>query len=156
MKGLIILGVLIAIMGGAGYAAGKFFAPPLPPEPAMIDVGEKKETIYKLPLGRFTVQVVKPTRFFNMRFEMDVFVAGAANFERMSSNLHRSEMREDVIKHLSNMVETTLWVKESVNTDPVPDDVAIAIARKLYQTYPMIRSAQISNFVSQRVDRTDG
>lgn len=150
MKRLIIAGVIVAVMGGAGFAAGRFLAPP---EPVEMPATDPSEILYKLPLGRFTVQVLKPERFFNIRFNMDVFITGAANFEKMNGGISRGRMREDVILHLSNMVETTLWVQESRETEIDQDELALAIARKLYQTYPMVRSALISDFVTSRVSR---
>ena len=150
MKRLLLLLGLIVLMGGAGFAAGRYFAPPADD---MLAQGGKKETLFKLPLGRFTAQVVKPQRFFNIRFQLDVFIAGASNFEKMNGGLSRSRMREDVIRHLSTMVETTLWVQESDQMELEQDELAFAIARKLYQTYPMVRSARIDGFATSRVDR---
>lgn len=150
MKSLIILGVLATLMGGTGFMAGRYFAPEQDPVPAF---ATQKETLYKLPLGKFTTQVVKPTRFLNIAFKLDVFIAGASNFEKMNGGLSRTRMREDVIGHLATMVETTLWVEETDQVEIDQDELAMAVARKLYQEYPMVRSARISEFFTSRADR---
>ena len=150
MKRLLIFGALIVLMGAAGFAAGRYFTPV--PEPTFSHTS-KTETLYKLPLGKFTTQVVKPNRFFNIAFKLDVFIAGASNFEKMNGGLSRNRMREDVIAHLATMVETTLWLQETDQVEIDKDELGMVIARNLYQEYPMVRSARVDELATSRVDR---
>ena len=150
MKRLLILGTLVVLMVGVGFAAGRYFAPA--PDPAF-SYTSKNETLYKLPLGKFTTQVVKPNRIFYIAFKLDVFIAGASHFEKMNGGLSRSRMREDVIAHLATMVETTLWLQETDQVEIDQDDLGMDIARKLYQEYPMVRSARVNELATSRVDR---
>jgi hypothetical protein len=155
MKGKIALLVLVAlIMSAAGFVFGTYL---MAQQSKLTDSADNasnpKEVLYKLPLGRFTVQVIKPEEFLNIRFKMDVFITGATNFERMNDGISRSRMREEVMQHLSNMAETTLWA-EDLRTVPLdPSELASNITNKLYQQYPMVRTAQILEFSSAQVDR---
>lgn len=150
MKKCVLLLVLLLAMAGVGFAAGKYLAPP---KDAPTQSSEQKETFYKLPLGRFTVQVMKPKRALNIRFNMDVFIVGAANFEKMNDGLSRNQMREEVIRHLSNMVETTLWVQETEQQDIDQLQLASTIVQKLKRNYPMVRKAEIFDFATSRQER---
>lgn len=152
VKILLLLLGLAGAMGATGYAVGTYLSPPAADDDTILSTATN-ETLYKLPLGRFTVQVIKPSRFFNIRFNMDVYIAGSANFERMNGGLSRSRMREDAMRHLSNMVETTLWVEETDQAELDPDALALTLARKLYHSYPMVRSARITDMATSRVDR---
>ncbi len=152
MKRIITFVGLVLVMGGVGFAAGQYFAP----KPEVVGLPDsQRETLYKLPLGEFTVQVVKPERFFNIYFELEVFVAGASNFERLYRRVNRSRMRAEVTEYLSTMVETSLWVDEVQRKDLDGDELAMRIARNLYQTYPMVRSARLVDLATSRVERSD-
>lgn len=150
MKRLALLLAVICFMGFAGFIAGKYF------KPTSVDFdgsAQRTETTYKLPLGRFTMQIVKPSRFYNIRFNMDVYITGAANFEKMNGGLARNQMREEILRKLSDMVETTLWVDESNNSDITADQISEMITKRLILTYPMVKTAQISDLASSRVGR---
>lgn len=150
MKRLALLLAICTFMGATGFLAGRYFKP-VEAESASAVSGQ--ETLYKLPLGRFTMQIVKPSRFYNIRFNMDVFITGATNFENMNGGLARNQMREDVIKQLSNLVETTLWVEEKNETDIGADEIAEMIKRRLMLIYPMVKTIQVSDLASSRVVR---
>lgn len=145
-----LLAALISIMAGVGFAIGKYIFPAANTSEI---IASTKDTLYKLPLGRFTIQVVKPNRFLNIRFNMDIFIVGAANFDSMNDGLSRNQMREDVIRYLSDLVETTLWVKETSQEDIDQVGLARIIIQKLKRDYPMVRRAEMSNFATSRTER---
>lgn len=145
---------LTGVMGTAGFFAGRHLTK-VEAEPVVAAVTEKNEPLYKLPLGRFFAQIVKPKHFFNIRFNLDVYIVGAANFERMNGGLSRNQMREEVLRHLSNMVETTMWVEESKKAEIDENELGLAIARRLYQAYPMVRTAQVSELLATRNSRKE-
>lgn len=154
MKKIALLVLLVLAMGAAGFAAGTYIVPPKD-QMAGHAGGDRssKEVFYKLPLGRLTVQVIKPAEFWNIRFKMDVYIIGASNFERMSDGLSRTKMREEVMQHMLNMAETKLWAND-FNTFPLePEELARKIARNLYHRYPMVRTARITDFVTSQVER---
>ena len=150
MKRFIIFASLICLMGGVGFVAGQFFKPD---QENATDLGKQRELLFKLPLGQFTMQIVKPSLFLNVVFDMDVYIAGAGNFEEMNGGLSRNEMRDEVIRLLSNMVETSLWVDEENVKDVTPEQLESRIIQKLTHSYPMVRSIEISDLVSSRKDR---
>ena len=152
MKRIVLFVTLAVAMAATGYTLGKVLLPSKASQTKnSMAVGE--DLLYKLPLGRFTVQVIKPSQFVNIRFVMDVYIDGAQNFERMNGGISRSRMREDVLRHMSNMAETTLWSEGTTTDALVPETLAFNIASKLYHRYPMIRTARISEFATSEVER---
>lgn len=152
MMKILLFITLVGVMGTAGFFAGRHFTT-VEDAPVLAAVTSENEPLYKLPLGRFFAQIVKPKHFLNIRFNLDVYIVGAANFERMNGGLSRNQMREEVLRHLSNMVETTMWVEESKKAEINETEFGLAIARKLYHTYPMVRTAQVSELLAIRNTR---
>ena len=154
MKKIAGLIALMLMMGVVGYGVGLYLnesksATTL----AVSEEAQGKEVLYKLPLGRFTVQVIKPDEYLNIRFKLDVFIVGAANFERMSDGLSRLKMREDVMRLLSNMAETSLRTEDRATTLLEPDNLAHTIASKLHHGYIMVRTAKVTELASSLAER---
>lgn len=167
MKKLLIILLGPLILGPTGYFLGQMLAPDPPPPPAeMADKGMEmkkeeagkvaaapKEILYKMPLGKFTVQVMQPENVLHIVIDMDVYLAGASEFERLNGAEGRARLRDGAIGVLSDMAETTLWVNkgEEQNLDRLK--MIEEIVRKMHQDFNAIRTARINEFNTARTSR---
>lgn len=150
MKILVLFLMLSVAMGTVGFLVGRSFIPPTSQD---LSEADANDILFKLPLGRFTVQLLKPSKITNIRFNMDVFIVGAANFERMNGGLERNQMREDIIRLYSNLVETRLWIEDESATSIDGQRLADLLLKRLIIHYPMIRSVSITDVAANLVDR---
>lgn len=157
----IILGPLL--LGPLGYFLGGMLAPD-PPQDAVQaeaenteDAGEvvatPQEILYKMPLGKFTVQVMQPKDIVHIVIDLDVYLAGAGEFERLNGAEGRSRMRDAAIGILSDMAETTLWLDEGEENNL--DDRALVeeIVRNMHRDFAAIRTARINQLSAARTQR---
>jgi flagellar basal body-associated protein FliL len=159
VKKLLFIVVVPLIMAAVGYAAGVFLAP----EPAM-QAGQyteggsaasdaPREILYKMPLGKFIIQVMRPARIVHIRINLDVYIAGAGEFEKINGSEGRARLRDATIGIISDMAETTLWVEEGKEKDIDKEELARQIVRSLYRKFPMVRSARVNEFDTTRSAR---
>lgn len=157
MKKLIIILLGPLILGPAGYFLGKMMAP----EPMEVAAGAgadgagivaatPEEILYKMPLGKFTVQVLQPRSALHILLDLDVYIAGAANFERLNGLEGRNRMRDATVGIISDMAETTLWLDKGEEEHIDQDKLAEDIVRKLHQKFRSLRTAQINEFNTAR------
>lgn len=164
MKKLLIILLGPLLLGPAGYFLGKMLMPePAPPvEMAAGEANESKpgtahvtteEILYKMPLGKFTVQVMQPDNVLHLVFSLDVYMAGAAEFERLNGSEGRAMLRDAAIAVMSDMAETTLWVDKG--EEHHLDKLAITeeIVRKMHRKYSAVRSARMKELNTARVPR---
>ena len=167
MKKLLIILLGPLILGPTGYFLGQMLAPDPPPPPAEMaakgmemkkeEAGKvaaaPKEILYKMPLGKFTVQVMQPENVLHIVIDMDVYLAGASEFERLNGAEGRARLRDGAIGVLSDMAETTLWVNkgEEQNLDRLK--MIEEIVRKMHQDFNAIRTARINEFNTARTSR---
>lgn len=167
MKTILIIVLAPLIFGVAGYFLGQMLAPePTPPaEVAEADaemVKEEKpgtahatenEILYKMPLGRFTVQVMQPNNVLHIVIDMDVYLAGAGEFERLNGAEGRARLRDSAISVLSDMAETSLWVDEGEEYNIDRLKMTEEIVRKMHRNFDAIRTARINKFGAARTNR---
>lgn len=157
MKKLIIIILGPLILGPAGYFIGKMMAPApveatesAPESEAGMVAATQEEILYKMPLGKFTIQVMQPKTVLHILMDLDVYIAGAADFERLNGLEGRNRMRDATIGIISDMAETTLWLEkgeeEHIDTDKLAED----IIRKLHLKFRSLRTAKINEFNTAR------
>ena len=157
MKKLIIIILGPLILGPAGYFIGKMMAPApveatesAPESDAGMVAATQEEILYKMPLGKFTIQVMQPKTVLHILMDLDVYIAGAADFERLNGLEGRNRMRDATIGIISDMAETTLWLEkgeeEHIDTDKLAED----IIRKLHLKFSSLRTAKINEFNTAR------
>ncbi|MGR3813988.1 MAG: flagellar biosynthesis protein FlgH [Cognatishimia activa] len=167
MKKLLIILLGPLLLGPTGYFLGQMMAPEAAPPPAeMADqemqmkkeeagkvAAAPKEILYKMPLGKFTVQVMQPESVLHIVIDMDVYLAGASEFERLNGAEGRARLRDGAIGVLSDMAETTLWVDpgEENNLDRLK--MIEEIVRKMHRDFDAIRTARINEFSTARTNR---
>jgi hypothetical protein len=157
VKTLLIITVLPAIMAAVGYAAGVFLAPEPASHPGLTegaaDTATTRETLYKLPLGKFTIQVMRPGRIVHIRIDLDVYIAGAGEFEKINGSDGRARLRDATIGIISDLAETTLWVEEGKEKNIDKEDLARQIVLFIYRKFPMVRSARVNELATTRSAR---
>lgn len=157
MKKLIIILLGPLLLGPAGFFLGKMIAP----EPVEIAdsntesgagmvAATPEEILYKMPLGKFTVQVLQPRTSLHILLDLDVYIAGAANFERLNGLEGRNRMRDATVGIISDMAETTLWLEKGEEEHVDQAKLAEDIVRKLHLKFRSLRTAQINEFNTAR------
>ena len=155
MKKILIIALGPIILGPAGYFLGKMLAP----EPAVVQdepvavVATPDEILYKMPLGKFTIQVLQPKKILHILIDMDVYIAGVTDFERLNGAQGRNRLRDATISIISDMAETTLWLAEGEEDNIDHTKMAEDIVRKLHRTFPSLRTGRINEFTTTRTSR---
>ena len=157
----IILGPLL--LGPLGYFLGGMLAPdPVEPtETAAAESMEAKgevvatpqEILYKMPLGKFTVQVLQPNNVLHLVIDMDVYMAGAGEFERLNGAEGRARLRDSAIRIFSDMAETTLWLDEGEENNLDHRMIVEEVVRNMHRSFDAVRTARINEFSAARTQR---
>lgn len=147
MKKILLILPLIGVMGAAGYFAEPYLF--RPPEQAKADEVEMpeaapREVLFKMPLGKFVVQVPRNRQSIHILFDIDLYMAGAANFERLNGAEGRARLRDATVQSVAEITETALWIDNEDLTKLDPRRMAEEVVRKLYPTFPMMRTARIN------------
>lgn len=157
MKKLIIILLGPLILGPAGYFLGGMMAPEevaaveeMVKDEAGIVAATPEEILYKMPLGKFTVQVLQPRSALHILLDLDVYIAGAANFERLNGLEGRNRMRDATVGIISDMAETTLWLERGEEDHIDQAQLAEDIVRKLHVKFRSLRTAKINEFNTAR------
>lgn len=155
MKKLIIILLGPLLLGPAGFFLGKMLIPEPVAEAeaengAGVVAATPEEILYKMPLGKFTVQVLQPRSSLHILLDLDVYIAGAANFERLNGLEGRNRMRDATVGIISDMAETTLWLEKGEEENIDQAKLAEDIVRKLHLKFRSLRTAQINEFNTAR------
>ncbi|WP_417672508.1 hypothetical protein [Pseudodonghicola sp.] len=154
MRKLLLILLAPLLMGGVGFAAGRLLFPREASASQKASAATQREAmLYKMPLGRFTIQVLQPDRILYVQIEMDVLIAGATNFERLGDAEGRARLRDATISAASDLAETMLWVTPGQEDGLDQQALADQIALKVHNSYPSVRSAQIDSFVTHATPR---
>jgi hypothetical protein len=166
MKKLLIILLGPLILGPTGYFLGQMLVPdPAAASKEMADTemakpsdagtvaAAPKEILYKMPLGKFTIQVMQPENVLHIVVDMDVYLAGASEFERLNGAEGRARLRDGAIGVMSDMAETTLWVNEGEEQNIDRLKMIEEIVRKMHRDFDAIRTARINEFSTARTDR---
>lgn len=150
MKNIIIIALGPLILGPLGYFLGGMMAPDpaeaaAEPEPLKVHVVEE-EILYKMPIGKFTVQVLQPYSILHVLMDVDVYLAGASEFERLNGLEGRNRLRDSTISIMSDMAETTLWLEKGEEEHIDQDALVEELVRKLHRTFGAVRTARINEF----------
>lgn len=154
MKKLLFLALVPLILGPAGFVAGRFLIPaPDPSESMAATDSAPREILYKMPLGKFVIQVLQPGKILHILIDMDVYISGATTFERMNGAKGRAILRDATITAVSDLAETALWIDEGAESQLDKDLVAEQIVRKLQTSFVAVQAAQIKEFMPYRSPR---
>ena len=147
MKRLLLIVLLPLIFGGAGYFASKYFLfqPVQSLQPVAVATAPQ-ERLFKMPLGKVTIQVIQPKRILHILINLDVYLAGATAFERLNGAEGRARLRDATIGVVSDLAETTLWFSAGEEEHLSKEDLAKHIALKVNRQVNAVRHVEINEF----------
>lgn len=153
MKRILILLMLPLLFAPVGYYVGlRLVGEPAPA--ADENAIEAAETVlYKMPLGGLTIQVLQSKSILHVVMDLDVFLEGASEFERLSGAEGRAMLRDATITAISDLAETTLWVQEGQEKTITDEALAKQIAFKLYRKFDAVRATRINRLLVLRSNR---
>lgn len=146
MKKLLLIGLIAALMGAAGFAAGRYLLQPDPDASSEAAQAKGKSVLFKMPLGKFTFQVLQPDRILHIVVDMDVYIDNVAAFERLGGAGGKARLRDSTISAVSDLSETLLWVGKGEEGNLDKQAMAEQIVLKLHAAFPSVQSAQINTF----------
>ncbi|NRB03706.1 MAG: flagellar biosynthesis protein FlgH [Rhodobacteraceae bacterium] len=146
----IIIGAAAALFGAAGYFGGMFLAPepappPAPDKMAMEAKPEPKALLFKMPLGKVTVQIIKPKRIMHMVADIDLFVMGVAEFEAINGAMGRARLRDAVVTSVAELAETEIWMLKEDSSEKTRRMLSEYLVRRIYEDFPSIRTARVNS-----------
>lgn len=146
MLKVVIMGVIVVAAGALGYVGEQFMRPTAAPPPAD-DVPDKtKKLLFKLPLGKFTMQVVQTRSTLHLVFDFDVFIMGAAAFQEINGAVGRAKLRDATVAAIAELAETDLTLAEPMEDSERMEQLAAKIVRKLYEDFPVVRTARVNTY----------
>ncbi|RMH41775.1 MAG: hypothetical protein D6688_11110 [Alphaproteobacteria bacterium] len=153
MKKFLLISVTASILTAIiGYFLGVFLLPPKGRSAgSQAEVAAShSERLYKLPLGRFTFQTYAPNKERHYVAEMDVLIAGAADFERINGADGKNRLRDAVIAVTADLAESPNW--EDLASSPEHDDLEAEITSRLSARFPMVRKTKVLSFIASDQD----
>lgn len=154
MKKLLLILLVLLAMGGIGFAAGWLLMPrQAPPSAGGAAAASHDPLLYRMPLGRITIQVLQPKRILHVQIDMDVFIADATNFERLGDAEGRARLRDATIGAVSDLAETLLWVDPGQEDTLDQQALAEQIVMKLNTSFPSVRSARLNSLIAHPTPR---
>lgn len=146
--------VLAALAGAAGYFGEALLRPSAAPEGEMPVAEKKQELLFKMPLGKFTMQITEPQRIIHLVFDIDLYVMGAGAFQDINGAVGRAELRDATVTAIAEIAETKLGLADAVMDEAGKTRLAEEIVRELYPNWPMVRAARINSFIANPTDRS--
>ncbi|KRS18575.1 hypothetical protein [Roseovarius indicus] len=150
MKRWIIVGVLVGLSGVSGFVAAPFImpAPPQTKASAADASGNPQPVLYNMPLGKFTLRVTKRNKVLYLVLDVNVYIQGATEFERMNGAVGRARLRDGTISAVSDIAEDYHWIDDMELEQADKRTLAEQIVRKLHTDFPMVVTARINEFTS--------
>lgn len=99
--------------------------------------------LFKMPLGKVTIQVIRARRVLHVLIDLDVYLEGAAAFERMNGAEGRTRLRDATIEAVSDISETALWYVDGGEVRVSNEELAERIAFKLNRKFEEVRHVEI-------------
>ena len=146
MTKLLIMAVCVAGAGALGYFGERLLRPAAAPATLNPFATEKSELLFKLPLGKFTMQIAQKTRKVHIAFEIDVYIMGSSAFQNINGAVGQAKLRDGMVTAIAELAETDPELLEGDNKEANKKALAEKIVRKLYVDFPMVRAARLNRF----------
>lgn len=143
---IVIMLVCVAGAGALGFFGERFMRPTAAPGPSEMMAQKKPELLFKLPLGKFTMQSRQRVRTLHLIFDVDVYVMGAAAFQNINGAVGRARLRDATVTAIAEIIETDQSLADEVSEDDRKRAIAEQIVRRLYVDFPTIRTARLNNY----------
>lgn len=138
--------VMVVGAGTVGYFGESFIRPKPAPSPENTAFAAEKQLLFKLPLGKFTMQIMQRDRTLHIAFDMDVYVMGAHAFQKINGAVGRARLRDAIVTALAELAETDPDIGQPIDDDIRMEQLAAKLVRKLFVDFPEIRTGRINNF----------
>lgn len=144
MLKVMVMAVLVIGAGALGYVGERFMRPKPAPPPENIAMDKPKKLLFKLPLGKFTMQIIQTRSTLHLAFDLDVYVMGAGAFQGINGAVGRAKLRDATVTAIAELAETDQDLAESDDDAARMEELAERLVRKLYVDFPEIRTARIN------------
>lgn len=98
-----------------------------------------------MPLGKVTVQIIKPKRIMHMVADIDLFVMGVAEFEAINGAMGRARLRDAVVTSVAELAETEIWMLKEDSSEKTRRMLSEYLVRRIYEDFPSIRTARVNS-----------
>ena len=139
----IIIAVCVIGAGAMGYVGERFMRPTTSPPS---DQAASQELMFKMPLGKFTMQIIQSRKILHLVFDMDVYVMGASSFHEINGAVGRARLRDATVSAIAELAETDLSLAQPIEEEARKAELAAQIVRKLYVNFPAVRTARLNSF----------
>ena len=146
MLKILLMSVCVVAAGALGFRGERFLRPQEAPSPEHAVNEPAKKLLFKLPLGKFTMQILQPSRTQHLVFDLDVFLLGVGAFQEINGAVGRARLRDATVAAISELAETDPGLREPMEEDEQKIQLAAKIVRKLYVDFPAVRTARVNNF----------
>lgn len=156
MKRILFLLVLPLLFAPLGYYLGTVVTAKSPSATGshdITDVSSLNEILYNMPLGGMTIQVMQPDSILHIVMDLDVYLAGASEFDRLSGAQGKAMLRDATILVISDLAERSLWIKDGDESRISSEKLAVMITKRLYSKFNAVRSARVKKLWVLRTPR---
>jgi hypothetical protein len=141
----ILIAASVIGAGAMGYVGERFMRPT-----ASAPSGQAvtQELMFKMPLGKFTMQIMQSRKVLHLVFDMDVFVMGEVSFHEINGAVGRARLRDATVSAIAELAETDQSLAQPIAEETRKAELAAQIVRKLYVNFPAVRTARLNSFYS--------
>lgn len=148
MLKVIVMAVLVLGAGALGYLGERFMRPTAAPPPEHAPMEKTKKLLFKLPLGKFTMQIIQTKSTMHLAFDLDVYVMGEGAFQGINGAVGRAKLRDATVTAIAELAETDHDLAETEDDAGRMEQLAEKLVRKLYVDFPEIRTARINKLTA--------
>lgn len=148
MKRILLLLFIPLALAPAGYFIGLSQTEEIPQEEIHEpETQSVQELLFKMPLGGLTTQIMQSTRIIHIVMDVDVYLASASEFEKLNGAEGRALLRDATITALSDMAETTLWLKDEDKDAVTNEALASQITFNLIRKFNTVRGTRVNKLI---------
>tara|TARA_R110000796_G_scaffold62218_5_gene143575 strand:+ start:9590 stop:10051 length:462 start_codon:yes stop_codon:yes gene_type:complete len=144
MKYLILI-ICIIGAGALGYF-GEGYLRPVKAAKSGSNATDKQNLLFNMPLGKFTMQIIQSRKVLHLVFDMDVYIMGAPAFQSLNGAEGRARLRDATVTAIAELAETDPSLAQPHDEETRQAELASQIVRKLYVSFPAVRTARLNSF----------
>tara|TARA_R110000787_G_scaffold79571_3_gene173854 strand:- start:2807 stop:3265 length:459 start_codon:yes stop_codon:yes gene_type:complete len=144
MKYVILIMCVIGA-GALGYF-GEGYLRPVRAAKSDPNASDKQDLLFNMPLGKFTMQITQNRKVLHLVFDLDVYIMGASAFQSLNGAVGRARLRDATVTAISELAETDPNLAQPHEAEARQAELTSQIVRKLYVTFPSVRTARLNSF----------